>query len=619
MHAQVRQHDTLRLFEVVHSRLPSSNPGLRQEHFNHNDPYFKQGQSMGDILARSASLFIRMNSNGSLASPSLRGMGPAHTALIWNGFNLQSSMNGQADLNLISSLLFDQFTLQPGAGTALWGSNAGGGTLHIGSSDSLNYISVGQLAGSWNNRATFIRASMIQKKFSISIRAVKQNADNDYLFRDPAQINRPIKRQINAGFSHAALTANLRLVTSKRSLLSISAWMQEGNRNLPPLVTAPVSDAHQFDNILRSSLNWTCNTAAGEWQFRSAYFREKIHFDDSLHHIYDQNTAHSFVQEAEWSKQISGKHRLHAGVNYIYNFAQVDGYHSDMKEQRRAAVFASNRSSWFSERLIALIALRQEWHDARLAPITPSLSASWKLNNKFLIRSQIAGTFRIPTMNDLYWVPGGNPELKPERGKSAEISLDCFNTWGNFNLKWTSGVYWNLLNNRILWEPGASYWHPSNIGRVKSMGGETRLEFHLKKGGSHWRMFMNLQHVIAGISAESEQLFKKPGHQLIYTPKLLASSLLEYRNSVCTIFIQSTYTGSRYTRSDNSHRLPGYLLADAGISFEVPVSKVPVSLFFSLRNMFNISYEVAIWRPMPLRSWQAGIQFFIQSENQNKP
>jgi iron complex outermembrane receptor protein len=422
---------------------------------------------------------------------------------------------------------------------------------------------------------------------------------------------------VNAAFEHNALTANLRVLTGKSNYFRLSIWWQESDRQLPPLVTTPAAFASQYDNVLRASANWTGQVGIGEMQVRTGLFREKIHFHDSLHHLNAQNTAHTLVQEAEWSVPIRNRHRFQAGVNHTYNWAMADGYHHPLRTQRRAALFASAGSAWYNKRLQTLLAMRQEWYDVHTAPAIPSFSASWRFNSSYLVRTQFAATFRIPTLNDLYWIPGGNPDLKPERGKSAEFSLEYARSAKAFHVSWNSGFFINQVNSRILWEPGSFYWKPSNIGQVTSMGVESRIELHVQTGRNHFKMLLNAQYVRSGVTGEKRGQFI-PEQQLIYTPFLLSSGLLEFRRGYFTAFIQGTYNGLRYTSSDNSQSLPGFFLADAGFNLDLPVNTVPMGLFFSCRNMFNTAYEVTLWRPMALRSWHAGIQFFIQKSNPNQ-
>ena len=88
-------------------------------------------QNLGDILARYTPVYLKSYGLGGLATPSFRGSGASHTPVIWNGFNLQSPLNGQVDFSLIPAFLMDQVQLQFGGAGALFGSGAIGGVVHL--------------------------------------------------------------------------------------------------------------------------------------------------------------------------------------------------------------------------------------------------------------------------------------------------------------------------------------------------------------------------------------------------------------------------------------------------------------------------------------------------------
>ncbi len=42
----------------------------------------------------------------------------------------------------------------------------------------------------------------------------------------------------------------------------------------------------------------------------------------------------------------------------------------------------------------------------------------------YFIRASFSKNSKIPTLNDMYWSPGGNPDLKNETGYSSEITWE---------------------------------------------------------------------------------------------------------------------------------------------------------------------------------------------------
>ena len=67
--------------------------------------------------------------------------------------------------------------------------------------------------------------------------------------------------------------------------------------------------------------------------------------------------------------------------------------------------------------------LRSEWYDAALIPFIPSAGAEYNISGRYptAIKINAARNYHKPTLNELYWIPGGNPGLKPEDGLTADI------------------------------------------------------------------------------------------------------------------------------------------------------------------------------------------------------
>lgn len=84
--------------------------------------------------------------------------------------------------------------------------------------------------------------------------------------------------------------------------------------------------------------------------------------------------------------------------------------------------------------------------------------------------------YRFPSMNDLYWRPGGNPDVKPEDGYSYDAAIGYKNdltSWMILNAE-ASG-YLMHIDNWILWLPkdGNQWiWTPQNKRNVLSLGAE---------------------------------------------------------------------------------------------------------------------------------------------------
>ena len=101
--------------------------------------------------------------------------------------------------------------------------------------------------------------------------------------------------------------------------------------------------------------------------------------------------------------------------------------------------------------------------------ILPSVSVKVEpvcINSSHIIFSY-SNHFRAPGFNDLYWEPGGNPELKSEKTQSAFIR---FSKKYDSDYQIQAEVFYKLSDNLIQWLPQQQYWRPVNITSAERYG-----------------------------------------------------------------------------------------------------------------------------------------------------
>jgi iron complex outermembrane receptor protein len=596
---------SIEVIEIHDLRHPEQNPALLHQYISGNDRVSTSGNSLADLLSRNSSVFVKQYSPGMLASASFRGTGAAHTALIWNGFNLQSSMNGQTDLSLIPAMLFGSFTLQQGASTAAWGSGAIGGTLYLNQSTE-NGISFLQENGSFSQRTTALRARFGNEKHVLSIGGFINRAENDFEYRNLAQANHPIMKQTNSALASEGLLMDASLKTGRRHRLKLAAWLQKTDREIPPIMSIPHASAKQKDATARLAATWKIDIKKSEFIFRSAFLSEQIHFVDSMYQIDSDNRSQSFVQEAEWLYHPFENSFFQMGVNNTFSKANSPGFNNETKEMSRQSVFAIWQSNFFKKRLVIRPAIRKEWSYSMNAPLAPSISSRLKLLKWLNFSAQIAKTYRIPTLNDLYWIPGGNPELQPERGTAAEAGISTEKQIKKWFLQTRFDAFRNYINNWILWVPGNSYWTPHNIQSVDSKGLSWHSEVRFETKKIKLQAFSTAQMAYsAPMKSTANSLFVE-GRQLMYIPRFTANQSFSAAFKGITIILQGSYTGERYTSTDNHSKLPGFFLLNLSAEKQFSVKEMSTTAYIRINNITQTEYQVIAWRAMPLQSFQMG-------------
>ncbi|MGB6150499.1 MAG: Plug domain-containing protein, partial [Pricia sp.] len=89
------------------------------------------GTFLTTLLAFNANLYFKENGFGMVSSPAFRGTNASHTAVIWNGININSPLNGQVDFNTITPFNYSSIAIRSGGGSVQFGTGAIGGSVHL--------------------------------------------------------------------------------------------------------------------------------------------------------------------------------------------------------------------------------------------------------------------------------------------------------------------------------------------------------------------------------------------------------------------------------------------------------------------------------------------------------
>ena len=69
----------------------------------------------------------------------------------------------------------------------------------------------------------------------------------------------------------------------------------------------------------------------------------------------------------------------------------------------------------------------------------------------------------------------------------------------------------------------------------------------------------------------------------------------------------NTYTGYRFTATDNTNWLNPYYIANIKFSYPYSFNSINMELFCAINNLFNKNYTVVLNRPMALRNYEIGL------------
>ena len=96
--------------------------------------------------------------------------------------------------------------------------------------------------------------------------------------------------------------------------------------------------------------------------------------------------------------------------------------------------------------------------------------------DQFYVHASLAGNSKYPSLNDLYFRPGGNPFLRPERSLNQEAGFHYGRKEKNILIVSDITAYMSRVTDWILWLPTfKGYWEPGNIEEVNVRGVETNM------------------------------------------------------------------------------------------------------------------------------------------------
>ncbi|HEX8060778.1 MAG TPA: TonB-dependent receptor, partial [Cyclobacteriaceae bacterium] len=263
---------------------------------------------------------IRSYGVGGLTTPSFRGTGGSHTAILWNGINIISPLNGQSDLTLLPITFIDDVQLQSGGSASLYGSGAIGGTIQFNSKavfrQGLN-LSLTENIGSFKTFFNGLSASWSGKRFISSTKVFQSSAENNFPFVNK-NISPPREeiRQHDAIEQHGVLQQNYFQV-NKRQLLSLRFWYQDNRVELPEVTTvSKPGESTQRDQFFRSMIGWNYDYRKGHLFIQSAQVHHTLDYRNPPTNTTSISTFNSFINTFENTVDVAGNLEWTSGANY---------------------------------------------------------------------------------------------------------------------------------------------------------------------------------------------------------------------------------------------------------------------------------------------------------------
>lgn len=547
--------------------------------------------SLTTLLNYNSVIYFKENGLGMVSSPSFRGTTASQTAVIWNGININSQLNGQTDFNTISAKDFNSIAIRAGGGSAVYGSSAIGGSIHLNTDLSFvnkfdNTLQVDY--GSFNTLGVNYKMQMATAKFSTQASISRNSSDNDYEYLDTN------KKNENGQFYNTSLNVNLGYKMDSKNVLKFYSYLFDGERHFSGTLAAP-SKSKYIDLNTRNLLEWIGSYNQFTSKLKMAFLSEKYtYFENAATSVFSYGEVKTVSAKYDLSYKINSKLELNSVLDYTENKGSGSDIGEDVRQIGSGILLLKHKP--FSKFLYE-IAVRKEITNIYNSPVLFSIGTNYSPFSFYQLKINGSRNYRIPTFNDLYWQGSGNLDLKPESSYQVEIGQ----AFRFKNTTFSITNYYIKIQDLLHWSPGFDgNWRPNNIGKVTTYGTEILLNYAKKIGKNQFDLTTTYAYTV------SEDEVKKK--QLIYVPYHKFTASLAYSFKKITAHCQYLYNGEVFTSSDNFYSLDDYLISNIGIDYQFGKKKF-LQLGFDVLNVFNESYQNVSMRPMPGRNYTINLTF----------
>lgn len=586
--------------------------------------------TLGDLLIQNSPINIKSYGRGDTQSATFRGTAPSHTSVYWNGIRINSPMVGAVDFGLIPLFFVDRLSVDAGVSSMAVASGALGGAVTIesmpewGKRFSLEAV---ESFGSFTTTDSYLNITAGSDRFQSSTKLYYNYSKNDFEFInrdiiDPSRPDyRPTQRNKNGDYRRSGFMQEFFMKIDSSQMLSAIVWGLNSDSNLPQLTSYEGEDGNNLtdrrDGSLRAAITYKRYgekldvTARLTGDVQSMGFNQQNRTATGYQQIIESTgLSRSVGVAADGSLKLFKKHtigiNIAAGVDYVNSMEHVKsvGFEHTRFE---ASVMGALYSTW-SERLATSVAVRGSVV-GDIVYATPFAGVEYRISSPFSLKARVGYNVHNPSISDLYYVPGGNVNLQPEKG----LTVEAGGVYRQRNAKVELNLFSSWIDDWVVWLPShQQYWTPSNIKSVLSRGIELTASNQWTWGD--WGLYGNLNFTLNHTINNGEPMVdgdESVGKQLVYVP--LVSGGIYAKGNWKKVWVSHQIYGEseRYTTTSNNRStlstITPYTFSDVAIGYSWRV----LSLELKCRNVFDSHFYTVLRRPLPGRSFEAMLRIKI--------
>ena len=611
--------------------------------------------SMADVLTFNSSIFVKSYGRATLSTVSFRGTSPSHTQVSWNGIRINNPMLGMTDFSMIPSYFIDDATLLHGTSSVNETGGGLGGSVRLSTQPAnaegfgMQYI---QGIGSFKTSDEFLRLTYGDDHWQSSTRLVYSSSPNEFSYRnhdkkeniydeDMTIIGQyyPKEKNRSGSFKDMHFLQEVYYNTRKGDRFGLNAWYIQSNRELP-MLTTDYGNENDFENrqreeTFRGVLSWDHLRENWKVSAKGGYVHTQMKYDykrdagngvmtpmtrsrSKVDTFYGQSEAEYYIGK-EWLFTANASVHQHFVESRDKNIIRQDGNQAIVGYSKGRVEFSGAASAKWqpNERIGMSVVLREEMYGKSWTPLIPAFFIDGIVSERgnIMLKASTSRNFRFPTLNDLYFLPGGNPNLKRESGWTYDIGMS-FAVGKEDVYSLTGSVNWfdSHVKDWILWLPTTKgFFSPRNVKNVHAYGIECKSNFSVLLG-KECRLALNGTFSWTPSINEGEPMSaadQSIGKQLPYVPEWSSNISGRLYWKKWSLLYKWCYYSKRHTMSSNdislTGKLPEYYMSNLTLERGISLKYAELSLKGAVNNLFNEEYLSVLSRPMP----RINFEFFI--------
>lgn len=646
-----RSHNMNEVSVSAHRRMKDA--GIQKTAIDSAILHENLAYSMSDILTKHSTLFIKSYGRATESTAEFRGTSPSHTQVMWNGMRINSPMLGTVDFSYIPANFVDEATLFHGPSSVSLTDGGLGGAIELSTRPNFTQenhkwgVQYTQGVGSFSTFDQFFRLQYANERWSSSTRLSYGHSKNNFPYtnydkkvderNEAGQIIRsyhPTEHNKSGYFDDVNVMQDVYFRDLHGNRLGAMLWYSYSLRGLP-FLSVDYKDDSDFKNehtqqSVRSLVSW--DHTKGRWNVnvKAGYSYQDIGYDYTTTRqetSTDITHSRSYSQTGNLQANIDFQPtdafllNVQSSVNYSHvrswdhsPFHIGQNYNLGRMEEHLAV-----SAKWRPTQALTLNTVLREavyLRDAT-API-PALFIDYILYKPWnlVVKASVTRNYRYPTMDDLYYQPGGNALLKPERGFSYDGGLEFAVKRRGWAVKGNVSAFDSHISDWILWTPNTKgYWQPSNVKKVHNYGVETMMH-------AQWQPHKDWQVSASGNFAYTPSINKGEkinsndasyGKQLCYVPRISANLNVALNYRTWRLAYQWVHYSERSTTTSNevgyiTGRLLPYYMSDVTLEKTMNFRHVSLSVKGVVNNLLNSEYVTVLSHPMAGRNYEVFVE-----------